>query len=68
MAWGREAHMAHTKGRSDKIISELADLTGRSDAELRLVMGGVAAGVGVVVALRTLQGLVDLGATFSRHR
>ena len=50
------------------IIGELADLTGRSDPELRLALTGIVAGAGVVVALRTVQGLMNLGATFSRQR
>jgi uncharacterized membrane protein len=60
--------MARNKTVPDKVIGELADLTGRSDAELRLALTGIVAGVGVVLALRTIQGLMNLGATFSRQR
>ena len=59
--------MAQAKGRSGQVFGELADLTGRTDAELRLVLTGVVAAAGVVVALRTAQGLVNLGSTFSRR-
>ena len=44
------------------MTGELAQLTGRSDDELRLVLTVAAAAGLVAVALRTLKGLVDLGS------
>jgi len=44
-----------------RVTGELADLTGRSDEELRLVLTVAAAGGLVVLATRTLTTLMDLG-------
>lgn len=59
--------MTGRKSRSGRIIGEVADLTGRSDAEVKLLVGGAVAAASVGVALRTIKALVELGASVSRH-
>ena len=44
-----------------RVTGELADLTGRSDEEIRLVLAVAAAGGLVVVATRTMTILMNLG-------
>ena len=50
-----------------KLTHTVADLTGRTDAEIRLFTGVAAAGVAVAVTLRAVEGLMNLGATFARR-
>jgi hypothetical protein len=50
------------KSAARRVTGELADLTGRSDDELRLVLTVAAAGGLVIVAARTLRTLMDLGS------
>jgi hypothetical protein len=50
------------KSAARRVTGELADLTGRSDDELRLVLTVAAAGGLVAVALRTVRVLTDLGS------
>ena len=57
------------KSAARRVTGELADLTGRSDEELRLVLTVAAAGGLVLVAIRTLRALMDLGSNIGpRHR
>lgn len=50
------------KSAARRVTGELADLTGRSDDELRLVLTVAAAGGLVAVGIRTLRVLMDLGS------
>ena len=50
------------KSAARRVTGELAELTGRSDDELRLVLTIAAAGGLVAVAIRTVRGLMDLGS------
>ena len=57
--------MTEHESGSSRVVGELADLTGRSDLEIKLMLGAaagsvVAAGV-VAAAIRTLRTLIDLG-------
>ena len=51
--------MANRRGRSSRVIGELADLTGRSDAEIKVMLGAALATVAAAVAIRTAKILVD---------
>lgn len=53
--------MAQRTPRSNRVIGVLADLTGRSDAEIKLMLGGVLAAAGIAVAIRIFKVLADLG-------
>ena len=55
------------KSATGRVTGELADLSGRSDDELRLVLTMAAAGSLVAVAIRTMQVLMDLGSNFRAH-
>ena len=55
------------KSAARRVTGELADLTGRSDDELRLVLTVLAAGGLVVVATRALRALMDLGSNIGPH-
>ena len=59
--------MPQSTSVSGRVTHTVADLTGRSDDEIRLLVGLAVAGVAVAGAIRTVQVLVDLGATFARH-
>jgi hypothetical protein len=50
-----------------RITHTVADLTGRTDAEIKLITGVAAAGVAVAVTVRTVEALMNLGATFARR-
>ena len=52
---------------SGRVTHTVADLTGRTDDEIRLLMGVAVAGVAVAGALKAVEVLMDLGATFARH-
>lgn len=55
------------KSAARRVTGELADLTGRSDEELRLVLTVAAAGGLVLVAIRMLRALMDLGSNIGPH-
>ncbi|RYP86499.1 hypothetical protein EKO23_09365 [Nocardioides guangzhouensis] len=60
-----------SKSAPSRVAGELADLTGRSEAEMKLLIG-TAVGVTVAVAavgvvLKVAEGLVALGSTLSRR-
>ena len=55
------------KSAARRVTGELADLTGRSDDELRLVLTVAAAGGLVAVAIRTARLLMDLGSNIGPH-
>jgi hypothetical protein len=59
--------MARGNTVSRRVIGEVADLTGRSDAEVRLLLGGVLAVGALGPALSAAHGLVELGASFARR-
>ena len=50
-----------------RVTHTVADLTGRTDDEMRLLLGVAAAGVAVAATLRTVEVLMNLGATFARR-
>jgi cell division inhibitor SulA len=51
--------MANRRGRSSQVIGELADLTGRSEAEIKVMLGAAVATVAAGVAIRAVKILVD---------
>jgi hypothetical protein len=53
--------MARSRRRSRGITAEVADLTGRSDAEVKFVMGAALAAAGLAAAMRATRYVVDLG-------
>jgi hypothetical protein len=55
------------KSAARRVTGELADLTGRSDDELRLVLTVAAAGGLVAVAIHAMRVLMDLGSSFRPH-
>ncbi|HEX5860369.1 MAG TPA: hypothetical protein VFY58_00910 [Nocardioides sp.] len=55
------------KSAARRVTGELADLTGRSDDELRLVLTLAAAGGLVAAAIHTVRVLTDLGSSFRAH-
>jgi hypothetical protein len=55
------------KSAARRVTGELADLTGRSDDELRLVLTVAAVGGLVAVAIHTMRVLMDLGSNFRAH-
>jgi hypothetical protein len=59
--------MARGNRASGRVIGEVADLTGRSDAEVRLLLGGALAVGALGLVLSAVRGLVELGASFARH-
>ena len=59
--------MPQSTSVSGRVTHTVAELTGRSDDEIRLLVGLAVAGIAVAGAIRTAQVLVDLGATFARH-
>jgi hypothetical protein len=59
--------MAARAARHRSLIREVADVTGRSETEVRLLVGGAVAVAALGVTLRAAQALVDLGASFTRH-
>jgi hypothetical protein len=58
---GRSVTMARSRRRSRGVTGEVADLTGRSDAEVKLVVGAALIGAGLAAAIRTTKYVVDLG-------
>jgi hypothetical protein len=50
-----------------RVTHTVADLTNRSDEEIKLLMGVAVAGLALAATLRAAQVLVDLGATFARR-
>lgn len=52
--------MAQRRSGSGRVTGQLAEMYGRSDAEIRLLFGVAVAASGVVLALRTYQVLDDL--------
>lgn len=44
-----------------RTTQEVADLTGRTEAEIDLVLGGALVALGVAAVLRLLKALLDLG-------
>ena len=63
--------MAQQRTPVDRATHTLAELTGRSDTEFKLLMGATAvvvgAGVAVAATLKTVEVLMNLGAAFSRR-
>ena len=59
--------MPQSTSVSGRVTHTVADLTGVTDDEVRLLVGLTVAGLAIAAALRTAQVLVDLGATFARH-
>ena len=60
--------MAQRRSRSSRVTEQLADLSGRSDAEMKVMLGaGLTVGT-VVVVLRTYQVLDDLGLLHPSRR
>ena len=55
------------KSAARRVTGELADLTGRSDDELRLVLTVAAAASLVALAIRIARLLVDLGSNIGPH-
>jgi hypothetical protein len=53
--------MAKGKGMSSRVIAECANLTGRSDAEIKLILGAAMAAVAATLAIQTAKILVDIG-------
>jgi hypothetical protein len=59
--------MPQSTSVSGRVTHTVADLTGRTDDEIRLLLGVAVAGVAVAGALKTVEVLMNLGATFARH-
>jgi len=59
--------MAHSTGRAGRVVEGLAELTGRSDAEVKLTLTVTAAAAGIALAVGMLKILVDLGPPPHRH-
>jgi len=59
--------MPQDKSPAGRVTATVADLTGRSDQEVRLLLGVAAAGVAVAGTIRAVEVLVDLGASFARR-
>lgn len=61
-----------SRGQAGRVTERLADMTGRSPAEIEVFVGVAAAGTCAVVVLRTINFLSDLGSgsnpSRSRHR
>jgi hypothetical protein len=53
--------MAKSRGMSSRVIGECANLTGRSDAEIKLILGAAMAAVAATLAIQTAKILVDIG-------
>ena len=53
--------MAKSKGMPSRVIGECANLTGRSDAEIKLMLGAALVAMAATVAIETAKILVDLG-------
>ena len=51
-----------------RVTGEVANMYGRSDAEIRFLAGVAVAATGIVTALRTLQALDDWGLLPPSHR
>ena len=50
-----------------RVTHTVADLTNRSDEEIKLLVGVAVAGVAVAATIRTVEILINLGATFARR-
>ena len=59
--------MAQEKSPVARVTATVADLTGRSDDEVRLLLGVAAAGVAVAGTIRAVEVLINLGASFARR-
>jgi hypothetical protein len=55
------------KSGPSRVAGELADLTGRTESEMKLLVGAALAVAALGVALKVVEGLVELGATLSRR-
>jgi hypothetical protein len=58
--------MAENLGAPSRVVRELAGLTGRSDAEIKLIVGVALATVAAAVAIQVAKILVDLELPSSR--
>jgi hypothetical protein len=59
--------MPQSTSVSGRVTHTVAELTGRSDDEIRLLAGLAVAGIAVAGAIKTVEVLMNLGATFARH-
>ena len=59
--------MPQDKSPAARVTATVADLTGRSDDEVRLLLGVAAAGVAVAGTIRAVEVLMNLGASFARR-
>ncbi len=63
--------MPQSTSVTGKVTATVADLTDRTDVEVRFLAGvavaGIAAGVAVAGTIRAVQVLTDLGASFTRR-
>ena len=59
--------MAKEKSPAARVTATVADLTGRSDDEVRLLLGVAAAGLAVAGTIRAVEVLINLGASFARR-
>jgi hypothetical protein len=60
--------MAKPRTRSSRVTEQLTDLSGRSDAEMTVIVGATLTLAGVALALRAYQILDDLGLLHGSHR
>ena len=59
--------MPQDKSPAGRVTAAVADVTGRSEHEVRLLLGVAAAGIAVAGTIRAVEVLIDLGASFARH-
>ena len=59
--------MPQDKRPARRATATVADLTGRTDGEVRLLVGVAAAGVAVAATIRAVEVLINLGASFARR-
>jgi len=59
--------MAENMGGPSRVVRELANLTGRSDAEIKLMVAAALAAVAAAVALQVAKILVDIGPPPNRR-
>jgi hypothetical protein len=60
--------MAQRRTRSTRLTEQLADVSGLSDAEMKVMFGAAVTLGGIVTALRTYQVLEDLGLIHPSRR
>lgn len=60
--------MAQRRSRSSRVTEQLTDLSGRSDAEMKVMLGAALTVGGIVMALRTHRVLDDLGLLHPSRR